>query len=387
DLLSDAGFDPQEIQQISIPLSEASNLAWVHTNKRPLCINDTHTDANFQFRESTTEDYVKSLLNAPLIVDGEVIGIMNLDSNEVNRFTQEDEDHLMAFTNQLAIAIQQARFIEQLQDNADKLEQRVQERTAELHLVNDDLRQQIIQRKLAETEREREQALLRTLIDNLPDNIYVKDTEQRYLVANSAIMTTLLNSKTHDEIVGKTNRQLFGDLDWVAEKAIQDAQLLESGEAIVEQEYKTQHPTNPADWYLITKIPLRDNKGKIIGFVGINRDISQLKRIQLQLAEERNLLRTVIDTIPDNIYVKDTEQRFMMVNRTLHQFLFQDYDMQEIIGKSNRDLFGDDTWVSEREQADNHLLTSGTPIYEQEYQIPETNIGIERGWFLLTKVP
>ncbi|MEL6308773.1 MAG: PAS domain-containing protein, partial [Chloroflexota bacterium] len=304
-----------------------------------------------------------------------------------NRFTQEDEDHLMAFTNQLAIAIQQARFIEQLQDNADKLEQRVQERTAELHLVNDDLRQQIVQRKLAETERQREQALLRTLIDNLPDNIYVKDTEQRYLVANNAIMTTLLNGKTHDEIVGKTNRQLFGDLDWVAERAIQDAQLLESGEAIVEQEYKTQHTTNPTDWYLITKIPLRDNKGKIIGFVGINRDISQLKRIQLQLAEERNLLRTVIDTIPDNIYVKDTEQRFMMVNRTLHQFLFQDYDMQEIIGKSNRDLFGEDAWVSEREQADNHLLTSGTPIYEQEYQIPETNMGIERGWFLLTKVP
>ena len=60
-------------------------------------------------------------------------------------------------------------------------------------------------------------------------------------------------------------------------------------------------------WSLTTKLPLRDRKGRIVGTCGISREITALKEMEEQLATERNLLRSVIDNLPDLIYLKDAE--------------------------------------------------------------------------------
>jgi two-component system, sensor histidine kinase and response regulator len=73
-------------------------------------------------------------------------------------------------------------------------------------------------------------------------------------------------------------------------------------------------PNGETRWMLTTKVPWRDASGKIIGLVGIGRNVTDQRKAEIKLKDERNLLRTVIDNLPDGIYAKDTEARKVMAN-------------------------------------------------------------------------
>ncbi len=127
-----AGLRSDEITDIQLPLKEADNLRWVENNKQPLKIDDTHNSIYFKWVSNTTSGFVNSLITAPIITNNEVIGFINVDSSQTNNFTEEQTQHLMAFANQAAIAIQQASLVQKLQSYTDQLEKRVSERTRDL---------------------------------------------------------------------------------------------------------------------------------------------------------------------------------------------------------------------------------------------------------------
>lgn len=356
------GFEPDDISAIEIKLSQASNLHWVYTHKRPKRVNDTVNDPDFAFLSETTENYVQSLITTPIITEGEVVGFVNVDGSEPQRFTQEHEDYLMAFTNQLALAMQRASMVEKLQMYTNRLEQLVRERTAEITRANADLKRQIIQRKLAESKLKAEQARLRILIDNLPDNIYVKDTEQRFVVVNQTLMQRLMADKKMDEVIGRTNHELFGDAPWVLETAAENAHVLKTGEPVLAREYNTQLSGNPATWILVTKIPLRDAEGTIIGFVGINRDISDIKRAQEQLSHERMQLKAILDAIKDGVVYTDGKRRPQYINQAL----------VDITG------FNHDEWLDGTAQAE--INTNSPEKIESHWQDALSMLDDENHW-------
>ena len=67
-------------------------------------------------------------------------------------------------------------------------------------------------------------------------------------------------------------------------------------------------------WLLTSKLPLRDQGGKIIGLVGLGHDITKRKQAEETLDQGRRLLRTLIDNLPDAIYAKDTAGRKTLAN-------------------------------------------------------------------------
>jgi len=127
-----------------------------------------------------------------------------------------------------------------------------------------------------------EHNLLHTLINNLPDLIYVKDANSRYLLVNDAIVRSMALS-AQDELVGKTDFD-FHSLE-MAEQYYSDEQaILDSGQAFINREEPVIDPqTETIRWLLSTKVPFRDSKGNIVGLVGINRDITERKRMEAQL--------------------------------------------------------------------------------------------------------
>ncbi|RMG89373.1 MAG: GAF domain-containing protein, partial [Chloroflexi bacterium] len=80
-------------------------------------------------------EWIRSHICAPIISEDTAIGFINLDSRQVDRFTQEDADRLLAFANQAAIAIENARLVEELRNYNKHLEQRVNDRTQELNVA------------------------------------------------------------------------------------------------------------------------------------------------------------------------------------------------------------------------------------------------------------
>jgi len=143
----------------------------------------------------------------------------------------------------------------------------------------DGLIQDVTERKHVEEVLAEERNLLRTLIDNLPDYVYVKDVKSRFLLANDAVRRHL-GAATVEEIVGKT------DLDFsppeLAEQYYADERMLfSSGQPLVGYEEPIfDYETKTKRWVLTTKVPFRDSQGKIVGLVGMNRDITELRQAQ-----------------------------------------------------------------------------------------------------------
>lgn len=147
-----------------------------------------------------------------------------------------------------------------LQETNVQLESRVQERT----------------RELAE-----QRNLLRTLIDNLPDHFFVKDTQGRVVIANTA-HARMLGVASPEEAVGKTD---LGGADpaLAAERRAQEQAVLERGEIYNGEETLPEPGTGAERWYQTTKVPLRDAEGRITGLAGIRRDITERKEWEERL--------------------------------------------------------------------------------------------------------
>ena len=138
----------------------------------------------------------------------------------------------------------------------------------------------ITERKTMEETLARERNLLRALMDNLPDHIFVKDTDSRFVAANIATLRPL-GATREDEVLGKT------DFDFlrrdVAEQFFRDEQeVCRSGQPLLNREELIIDRTGQHKWLLTTKVPLRDSSGTVIGLVGMSHDISVRKRMEEQ---------------------------------------------------------------------------------------------------------
>jgi diguanylate cyclase (GGDEF)-like protein/PAS domain S-box-containing protein len=126
-----------------------------------------------------------------------------------------------------------------------------------------------------------ERNLLRTVIDNLPDRIFVKDTNGRKLLANIADAQAM-GAASPDDVVGRMDYELYPP-DLAARYFADDQAVIQSGKALVNREEPTLDFAGNPHWILTTKVPLRDNQGQVIGLVGISRDITERMQAQEKL--------------------------------------------------------------------------------------------------------
>jgi PAS domain S-box-containing protein len=185
----------------------------------------------------------------------------------------------------------------------------------------------ITERKRAEEALANERNVLRTLIDNLPDNIFIKDAESRFVTTNP-VHVRHLRAKTLEEIVGKTDFDLY-PRELAASYYADEQAVIRSGQPLVNREERTIDPEGKTRWLLTTKVPLRDDQGKIIGIVGVNHDITERKRMEEALRESESRYRALFDNASDAILIHDIGGKFLEANHVACERL--GYSREEIL--------------------------------------------------------
>lgn len=155
--------------------------------------------------------------------------------------------------------------------------------------------QDITATKTAENELQHSNNLFRTLIHNLPDAIYMKDSDCRKIIANDGDAHNC-GRQSPQEVIGKTDYDIYPKE--IADRYFQDdRQVMEKGIPVINREEVL--PGHPKRWILTTKVPLIDKKGRITGLVGIGHDITRRKQMEEELkaaklrAEESDRLKSV----------------------------------------------------------------------------------------------
>lgn len=141
-------------------------------------------------------------------------------------------------------------------------------------------------KKLAEEAVLYERTLLRTLIDNLPDLIYIKDSECRKIVANKADVE-FIGFASETEVIGKTDMELYRDE--TGSKSYQDDMLiLKKKEPVFNREEVITDARGKQRWLLTTKIPIYDKQGRVSGLVGLGHDITDRKQTEFALLKQND---------------------------------------------------------------------------------------------------
>ena len=193
------------------------------------------------------------------------------------------------------------------------------------------LLQDITDRKSAEEKLAAERNLLRTVIDQLPDYIYLKDAKGCFRLLNQANLE-LIGLSSMEEVIGRTVYDFF-PMDMARAYTADDLAVLGSGEPILNREEPIVSEDGSRRWLLTTKVPLRDSSGQISGLVGISRDTTERRRAD----EGLRLFRTLVDQSDDAFEVIDPNTgRFLDVNE--RECVTLGYSRGELLGLRVSDI-------------------------------------------------
>jgi PAS domain S-box-containing protein len=219
----------------------------------------------------------------------------------------------------------------------------------------------ITDRKLTEEALAKEKYLFDSLIETIPDNIYFKDTKSRFIEINKN-MAMAFGLNDPKEAIGKTDHDFFDKEH--ADQAFQDEQrIIESGVPIIGKEEKEVWPDGHTTWALTTKVPLREESGKIMGIMGISREITEHKLAEEALRDSEEIFRNFMEYSPVYVFFKDENIRAIKLSKNYEQMLGK--PLNELLGKTMDELFPSDI-AKRMVEDDKSILNEGKLVVADE---------------------
>jgi PAS domain S-box-containing protein len=169
--------------------------------------------------------------------------------------------------------------------------------------------QDVTERKQTERALQESHNLLRAVIEGIPEMLFVKDHQGRYLVVNSE--TARFVGKPAEDILGRDDAALF-DPETARRFMDVDRRVIETRRA---ETYEKSTTALADHTYLTTKTPFWGPDGEIRGVLGISRDITKQKQAEEELKRQKVILQTIFDQIPVMINFVNAAGRVQMINR------------------------------------------------------------------------
>lgn len=220
--------------------------------------------------------------------------------------------------------------------------------------------------------------LYHSLVDRLPIHVTRINLEGRITFANQPFCD--LVGRTAEELIGRTNFDLSPP-ELARKYQLDNQRVALTGDtfhAIEENQLGGR-----LCYYEVWKIPVYNRLGNVVEIQAVFWDVTEREENRAALARERDLLRTLMDSLPDLIYVKDADSRYITVNRGLQQ-LWGNPSLQSIVGKTVFDFVRSDLAVN-YDAEDRYVIEHDCAVVDSEEQV-YTNTGEQR-IYSTTKVP
>ncbi|MHB1306422.1 MAG: PAS domain S-box protein [Limisphaerales bacterium] len=237
----------------------------------------------------------------------------------------------------------------------------------------------ITDRKQAEQAVQNSEVLYHSLVECLPQNIFRKDREGRFTFVNSLFCQTA--KRLPQEVLGKTDYDLFPP-DLARKYQEDDREVMTTGQGVDTVEEHVRTDGNKL-YVHVVKTPLYDASGMVIGVQGIFWDETGRRMTEQQLAFERDLLQALLDNVPDAIYFKDRDSRFLRLSRALAERVGA-RDPEDLLGKTDFDIF-DSAHAQAAFDDEQRIIRTSQPILGKTEREGRHD-GTAR-WVLTSKLP
>jgi len=141
-----------------------------------------------------------------------------------------------------------------------------------------------------------ERVSLQSLIDVVPDNLWVKDLDSRFVIANRATALRL-GRASPQELIGKSDLELC---PWeTAQKYLADErEVIDSGRPMIDSEEYMLAPDGVKLWIATTKAPLRNEGGEVVGVIGVSRDVTRRRLADALREGQAGILEMIVGGAP-----------------------------------------------------------------------------------------
>ncbi|MDY7075512.1 MAG: GAF domain-containing protein [Chloroflexota bacterium] len=175
-LRAGAGYEVEIAKSLRLKVGEESICGWVAANREPLLVNDVSQESRYYLVKAVAD--TRSELAVPIQLKGHAIGVLDVQSTEPETFDKEDLFILRTLADQVAVALENAELYRELHNHAEELEQRVQERTAQIQA---------------------QYARLDAILHSTSDGILVADAEGEIIQTNPIAQTWLTQTLSPDD--------------------------------------------------------------------------------------------------------------------------------------------------------------------------------------------
>jgi two-component system, sensor histidine kinase and response regulator len=321
-----------------------------------MIVEDTHRDA----RTAKTPlvagpPHLRFYAGMPLHTsDGFQIGTLCVGDSRKRRLSHQQKEALRILAHQVMAQLELRR-----------------------HLV--ELERSLFEHRRTQDALKNSEMFYQTLVESLPQNILRKDTKGRFVFANQKFCASL--GHPLNEVLGKTDSDFFPP--HLAEKYHRDDLRVMSTRQPVDTIEANQTLQGDRIYVHVIKTPLYDATGNVVGIQGIFWDVTERKKTEEALAYERDLLRALLDNIPDRIYFKDVKSRFLRVSNSMARRLGLK-DATEVMGKTDFDFYPK-ALADEFHADEQRIILTGQPLINKLERIVDHD-GKET-WASVTKVP
>lgn len=210
----------------------------------------------------------------------------------------------------------------------------------------------------------REKALLDSMLNTLPDYVYFKNTGSEFLAVSKSFANRF-GMQANEEMIGKSDLDLRSP-EKARKYREEELEIMKTGEGFVDEIRKGVDKSGNDLWTSVTKLPLYDETGECIGTFGITKNVTALKKLEIavinqneqlranqeelektiarlhdtrsELEREKSLMDALMNSLPDAVYFKDRESKFIKVSKSMAR-LFNLEKPEELYGKSDFDFF------------------------------------------------